>query len=146
MCADGQAFKFDERDLGKYHTKDSVYHHALSIINNGLAWTVGQQVKVSVWQVKNKGADHTQLCMETAPPQPDNSPVTQPEFSLERARPTTANAGPDLRARPRETVTLQGTGSYNPYGEPHERVHRWTQRTGPGVRLSDETRAICPSP
>ncbi len=51
----------------------------------------------------------------------------------------TANAGPDLTGAPGESVTLQGTGSTNPYGEWWRMEHAWTQLSGPTVTLSDAT-------
>ena len=54
--------------------------------------------------------------------------------------PPTANAGPDLEALPGSTVTLQGRDSTNPHGAWYELAHRWVQREGPAVTLSDPTR------
>ncbi len=52
---------------------------------------------------------------------------------------TTAGAGPDLAGAAGQSVTLQGTGSTNPYGEWWEMEHQWTQLSGPTVTLSDAT-------
>ena len=52
---------------------------------------------------------------------------------------TTAEAGPDLAGAPGQIVTLQGTGSANPYGEWWKMAHAWTQLSGPAVTLSDAT-------
>ena len=49
----------------------------------------------------------------------------------------TADAGPDLTGAPGQSVTLQGTGSTNPYGEWWEMEQQWTQPSGPDVTLSD---------
>ena len=54
--------------------------------------------------------------------------------------PPTANAGPDLEALPGTTVTLQGRDSVNPHGKWHQLAHRWDQKEGPTVALSDATR------
>ncbi len=56
--------------------------------------------------------------------------------TADRLGPPTANAGPDLTAAPGESVTLQGTGSANPYGQWHELTHSWSQTSGPTVTLS----------
>ncbi len=48
----------------------------------------------------------------------------------------TANAGPPLTGAPGETVTLQGIGSDNPYGEWHQMEHQWTQLSGTTVTLT----------
>ncbi len=52
---------------------------------------------------------------------------------------TTAEAGPDLAGAPGQSVTLQGMGSTNPYGEWWQMEHQWTQLSGPTVTLSDAT-------
>ena len=49
----------------------------------------------------------------------------------------TADAGPDLTGAPGQSVTLQGTGSTNPYGEWWEMEQQWTQLSGPDITLSD---------
>ena len=49
--------------------------------------------------------------------------------------PPTANAGPDQTADVGDAVTLNGTGSSDPDGDPLE--FSWAQTSGPGVTLSD---------
>ena len=58
--------------------------------------------------------------------------------SPEAIRPT-ANAGSDLTGAPGESVTLQGIGSVNPYGEWWRLVHSWSQLSGPAVTLDEPT-------
>lgn len=51
-----------------------------------------------------------------------------------------AEAGPDLSGAPGAPVTLQGRGSFNPYGKWWWMAHSWTQLSGPPVVLSDPTK------
>ena len=48
----------------------------------------------------------------------------------------TACAGDDLTSAPGASITLQGTGSINPYGEWWRMAHQWTQLSGPSVTLT----------
>ena len=67
-----------------------------------------------------------------------NSDTVSVTVRATNPRPT-ANAGPDLTGAPGASVTLQGTGSTNPYGEWRQLEHAWTQLSGPSVTLDEPT-------
>jgi hypothetical protein len=54
-------------------------------------------------------------------------------------RPPVANAGPDQTVTSGATVNLDGTGSFDPAGQPLTYV--WTQTSGPAIMLNDPTSA-----
>ncbi len=67
----------------------------------------------------------------TSPGEPPVLPPVEQVLTV-----TTADAGPDLAGQPGDSVTLQGTNSYNPYGEWWEMAHQWAQLSGPTVTLT----------
>ena len=73
-----------------------------------------------------------------APPSGDGGNPVQYSFSVQAG--PLADAGPDLTANVGERVTLQGTGSFNPYGAASQLTHQWTQVHGPPVELSGANR------
>ncbi len=81
-------------------------------------------IKVRVTFTDDAGHQETLTSAATAPV--EGSPPPLP----------TANAGPDLTGEPGESVTLQGTGSRNPYGAWWRMAHQWTQLSGPSVTLT----------
>src|SRR5260370_13606920 len=58
--------------------------------------------------------------------------------------PPVADAGPDQIGIPAGTVTLNGSGSYDPDGDPI--TYQWTQISGPNVPISNSSSAIATFP
>jgi len=56
------------------------------------------------------------------------------------ASPPVANAGPDQIGVPAGTITLNGSGSYDPLGEPL--TYQWTQVSGPTVTINNASQPI----
>jgi len=127
LCVDGAPFAFDQDDYSANPEPGPVWS------DHGLSWTSDQTVKLTMWQTTTKEADFTSLCAETAqtsgnyvPSPPPGVVVTPPE----------ADAGPDLTGARGATITLQGTGSFNPHGKWYQMAHRWTQPSGTPVELT----------
>ena len=72
-------------------------------------------------------------------PVPMDVPRVRYEFGTRRigTAPPVADAGPNQLGVPGGTVTLNGSGSYDPLGL--ALTYQWTQITGPGVPLSSPT-------
>ena len=75
-------------------------------------------------------------------PVPMDVPRIRYEFGTRRvgASPPIANAGPSQSGMPAGTVTLNGSGSYDPLGE--ALTYAWSQISGPAVTISNANQAI----
>ncbi|HEY2015997.1 MAG TPA: OmpA family protein, partial [Bryobacteraceae bacterium] len=75
-------------------------------------------------------------------PVPMDVPRIRYEFGTRRvgSSPPIADAGPNQLGVPAGTITLNGSGSYDPLGE--ALTYNWTQTSGPQVTLSSPTAAV----
>jgi hypothetical protein len=113
-------------------------------INESLlgGWNHAARIKLGVYWINYTGDDRNwpQLANYASPatwaPAWFGTTAPQPEN-----RPPVANAGDDIRmvASVRSTITLDGTRSYDPDGDPMN--YAWTQVSGPAVTLSGASTA-----
>ncbi len=75
-------------------------------------------------------------------PVPMDVPRIRYEFGTRRVgtSPPIANAGPNQVGVPAGTITLNGSGSYDPLGE--ALTYAWSQISGPAVTISNATQAL----
>lgn len=98
-------------------------------------WAVGLQLGSFLSPKRYMEVDH---------PVPTDIPRVRYELVAERIRTgndaPVADAGPDMIGIPAGPVTLDGTGSFDPDGDPI--TFRWTQVAGPAVSLSGAATSI----
>jgi hypothetical protein len=120
------------------NTRDDVYRRINDVIIDGLRQN-GPVAGGLVWQLVHddfpaSSGDGFEL-KDILGSQRSTADVIRIAASLFSNNPPIANAGPDQSVNEGTTVTLNGTGSSDPDGDPFTLA--WTQTAGPGVTLSD---------
>ncbi len=103
-------------------------------------WTLGTPFTVGIVRAPATCADLAPPSGNSGPAGPSGDPGPAVQYSFGMQSGPLADAGPDLTANVGQRVTLQGTGSFNPYGAASQLTHQWTQVHGSPVVLSGANR------
>ena len=133
LCAGGLSVPIGAQGAGAGDINLVITH---SSITSTPPWTTGTAVKVGIVRAPETCASLAPP--SGAPPSGDGGNPVQYSFGVQTG--PLANAGPDLTANVGQRVTLQGTGSFNPYGAASQLTHQWTQVHGSPVELSGANR------
>jgi uncharacterized cupredoxin-like copper-binding protein len=111
-------------------TAEADYNQSLVTTHDSGQFTVGFEVGNYI-----HAKDYTKITT----PVPMDIPRIRYELGTRQvgASPPVANAGPDQIGVPAGTITLNGSGSYDPLGQ--ALTYQWTQTAGPPVTLSNPT-------